>query len=298
MTSHRADPDLEIEALQHQHATLIERYRALPAAEPGAHLDTAILKQAALAVQRPPLRRRPWLVPMASAASLVAAAGIGWRVHLANTVEPSAAPRAERYQVLEVELNPPSERQRAVQTTVLPVPAAELPKRVDAPRSAPAAAPKPAPDSLESIVQSPAKDRGIEFEPHTQSDHAGIGQLPEQRVPAAPLAAEEDDLATGPAASPVTAFPAVTNSVQSAAPLPAGKLGKTEASGVGRELGASNGEKADTESAQKLSASEWIGRIRVLIRQRRLHQARKEIRALQIAYPELILPTDIARYQR
>lgn len=293
MNPHLPDYDPEIEALLREHAVVIERYRALPATEPGAHLDVAILKQAALAVQKP-IRRRPWLVPMASAASLVAAAGIGWRVHLANRVEPSAPARAERYQVLEIELNPPSERERALKTTVLPVPAAELPNPVDAPRPAPSAAP----DSLEAIIQSPLKDRGIQFEPHTQPDHAGIGQLPEQRAIAAPLAAEEADLATAPAASPVTAFPAVTNSVQSAAPLPAGKLGKSEASGAGREPAASDGEKGDTDSAQNLSASAWIGQIRVLIRQRRLHRARKEIRALQIAYPELILPTDIARYQR
>jgi Meckel syndrome type 1 protein len=54
-------------------------YRKLPPKEPGPALDAAVLRAAAQAVQAP--RRRPrWPVALGSAAVLVVAAGLGWRM--------------------------------------------------------------------------------------------------------------------------------------------------------------------------------------------------------------------------
>lgn len=72
-------------------------YRKLPRKEPGPALDAAVLRAAARAVESdaPATKRRArWPVALGSAAVLVLAAGLGWRMRDMPASAPPAAPAA------------------------------------------------------------------------------------------------------------------------------------------------------------------------------------------------------------
>lgn len=284
--------DAELAAWQSAHADLLDRYRALPQSEPPARLDAAILAGARHATRH---RRRPaWWIPLASAASLVAAAGIGWRVYLAESTRPGSATDASApaRQVLEVDLYPPSERQRALETAVNP-PAAEEAPAAPAGLAAPAAPAKAAVSdpSVSATVDANAVD-AIELraeaassesarrpaslaEPFTQSDHASLGRVPEQR--AAPGTADRRDV-PATAASPIPAEPKRQTQ------------GKVEAEAAGRFNAA-----APPESTAAATA---IAEIQTLLARGEIVAARRAIRLFRSRYPDHPLPAEWRRYER
>lgn len=73
-------------------------YRKLPHKEPGPALDAAVLRAAARAVEAAvpatPKRRARWPVALGSAAVLVLAAGLGWRMRDMPASAPPATPAA------------------------------------------------------------------------------------------------------------------------------------------------------------------------------------------------------------
>lgn len=294
--------DDDIEALLADDSDLLKRYRALPQSEPGKHLDAAILGRASNAVRRPVARQR-WLIPVASAASLVVAAGVGWRIHLAQQQEQAAttAPAA-RYDVMEIDLQS-SDDKRALDTAVMPP---EM-QREQAAGGATAPMAKEARPTLSDIITGPARDNGVIVEPHTTADHAEPGRAPEQRQ-AFPGAMSEGILssqAAPSAAAPVAAD--ATSDTDGAGK--ADKLERVDVTGARRKRGASEDE-ASAEafgnasqdraeaSTSALAPADWIERIRILISARRVGQAREEIQRFRAAYPSYRLPPDVRRYER
>lgn len=69
-------------------------YRKLPQKEPGPALDAAVLRAAAQAVQPARRRRARWPVALSSAAVLVLAAGLGWRMRDMPVATVPSAPGA------------------------------------------------------------------------------------------------------------------------------------------------------------------------------------------------------------
>ncbi|MFC4765059.1 hypothetical protein [Dyella koreensis] len=69
-------------------------YRKLPHKEPGPALDAAVLRAAAQAVQPARRRRARWPVALSSAAVLVLAAGLGWRMRDMPVATVPSAPGA------------------------------------------------------------------------------------------------------------------------------------------------------------------------------------------------------------
>ena len=107
------DPD---DLLREGGGEIGDLYRRLPRNDPPRRLDRAVLSEAARAVHsgKPPRRQR-WIVGVGSAAGLVLAAGIAWRIGHEpigpnQAVAPTAAPRV-------VPVEPISEPSRAKHET-------------------------------------------------------------------------------------------------------------------------------------------------------------------------------------
>lgn len=287
--------DDDIDALLSEDSELLKRYRTLPQSEPGKHLDAAILGRAANAVRRPAARQR-WLIPIASAASVVAAAGIGWRVHLAQQEHqaPSVSAPAAKYDVMEVDLQS-GDRKRALDTAVMPLHAQRELESAAASDPAPLAKSQP---TLSEIISGPARDNGVVVEPHTRADHAEPGRAPEQR-PSLPGPLSDDRVFSqmAPASAPAEA-------------AEASKLERMEVTGS-RLKDAVDEQEEDRdaavgytrqqrggESKEMLAPADWIERIRTLVSARRTQQVREEIERFRAAYPSYRLPPDLRRFER
>jgi len=285
-TAPQTPDEAELAAWLGAHADLLDRYRALPQSEPPARLDAAILAGARHAARH---RRSPsWWIPLASAASLVAAAGIGWRVYLADPSRPGTAPAASApaRQVLEVDLYPHSERERALETAVNPPAAAAAPAIPAVPamsafsdKSASASADAKAADAVEARAETASSERARRpaelAEPFTQSDHASLGKAPEQR--ATPGAADRRNL------------PAAASTPSLAEPKRQAKA-ETETDAAGRSNVAVPAEPATAATA--------IAAIEALLARGQIVAARRAIRDFRIRYPDHPLPAEWRRYER
>ncbi len=293
--------DDDIEALLGEDTALIQRYRALPAVEPGKQLDAAILGRAAGAVRRPAPRTR-WLIPLASAASVVMAAGIGWRVHLAQQQDQTtAASSARDYEVLEIDLHE-GDRRRDLG-------AAELPQS-PAPASAPddvAAKANPRP-SLSEIIEGPARDNGVVVdEPHTRIDHAQLGRMPEQSQPMSDAYGSGSGISSQPQVAPAPA-PAAEQRASASAEFERSKRVQRDRDASIDDESADGAAISSTETRREsqiarrgepvYAPADWIEQIRNLVRGRRMPEARAEIRRFRAAYPSYRLPPDLRRYER
>lgn len=301
--------DDELEALLSEDSELLRRYRALPQSEPGKHLDAAILGRAGNAVRRQSVRAR-WLVPIASAASIVAAAGIGWKVMIAQQQEQQAAASPEaKYEVFEIDLHS-SDRQRDMDAASMPPQSTPKEAKADStPLAKSAPVTEPPRPTLSDIIQGPARDSGIIVdEPHVRTDHAVPGRAPEQRQPISdPNAsgfagnAAAGVMAPAPAAPPAAAAEADIESEQSLGRLEVRGQRESRAKRSGSEERAREGYSDRAEIAEELplyAPADWIEQIRDLISARRLQEARSEIARFRTAYPSYRLPADLRRYDR
>jgi hypothetical protein len=291
-------PQDDIEALLAEDSELLKRYRALPLSEPGKHLDAAILGRASNAVRRPAARQR-WLIPIASAASVVAAAGIGWRVHLAQQEEQAAgglAPAA-KYDVMEIDLQSGDQR-RALDTAVMP-PQQQRERAEAAGNAAPQAKSQP---TLSEIISGPARDNGVIIdEPHTRTDHAEPGRAPEQRQSLPRLSDDSDARSTNQAPAAAAAAAPRTESDSESPKLEALGITGSRTKRVDAEEGESDGfgyERRRVGEDELLAPADWIDHIRNLVSARRTQQAREQVERFRAAYPSYRLPPDLRRFER
>jgi hypothetical protein len=272
-------------------------YRRLPRYEPPRRLDRAVLGEAARAVHsgKPPRQQR-WVVGLGSAAGLVLAAGIAWRVgHDVVTQNqmavPAAAPRV-------VPVEPISESARA--------------KREDAPaQQAQPAETESAPAPPSAMERAAGNSRSDELKSEPRKTLKQAKPAPPQV--ASPALAKP---APPPPAAPSQAFPDAarqreqtdyrekSNAPSKAATSPAtragsaaGVLDKSAAAGVARTEGSTSAPSGSVELQRdmQLAPEDWLAHIRQLDRQGRRQQASESLSLFQRAHPDWAIPDDLRK---
>jgi hypothetical protein len=273
MTPHDSDPDFD--AFLRENEDLIARYHALPQVEPGKHLDAAVLGKA-MNVHRKPERRSPWLVPLASAATLAVAGGIGWKVHQFSNQQAvnSTWPAGQERQVLEIELHNDRDALRQLETAQHP----PMPARDSAASGMPMEGAKRErlQDILGEPVSAPAAAPPPGIEPHTAPDHTQLGRVTEQKqqvLSDAYLRKENE-----------------SDSIELRGSRDAAK----SINELNAPMDAASGE-AEKEIAEP---REWILHMRRLLRERRYNALREQIREFRLHYPSYQLPSEFSRYER
>jgi hypothetical protein len=274
------DPD---DLLRNRAGEIGDLYRRLPRNEPPRRLDRAVLSEAARAVHsgRPPRRQR-WIVGIGSAAGLVLAAGLAWRIghepmSTNDAVAPTAAPqvvpvnpidesaRARRDQPAREETAAPAaaspppagqraagaisaDRQKAARKQRAESKPAPPPMQAEAPPPAPAAAPAPQPFSADEQELDQAKDA-------EKNESPGAG-------------------AAAKSASGLTTQPATSTHMRRASPtLPSSSV--------------------ELQRDMQLAPPDWLAHIRDLMQQGRRQQATESLRLFVRTHPDQRVPADL-----
>ena len=266
-------------------------YRRLPRHEPPRRLDRAVLGEAARAVHsgRPPRRQR-WILGVGSAAGLVLAAGIAWRVgHDAmNGTEAGSATSATRV----VPVQPITESARAKNEAPASAAESDAARRSES-RSQDAAANRPAQDELKPTAQK-TKATGKPAPP-----------------PAAPAPKPPQPAAAPAASAAPEAFPGTEPRQRGEAK----DLEKSRAGGAPAETsGNLVGKRADKQAApaarglssptppsgsvelqrdMQLAPTDWLAHVRELLRQGREQQAAESLRLFRQSHPDWQIPDDL-----
>jgi hypothetical protein len=274
------DPD---ELLKDGGGEVGDLYRRLPRYEPPRRLDRAVLNEAARAVLsgRPPRRQR-WIVGIGSAAGLVLAAGLAWRIGhepmgASDAVAPTAAPRV-------VPVQPIDESTRARRDT----PAREeiAPKPAEAPpsaeqRSAPAAGNErqkasrkqraehkpPPPVPMQAEEPPPAPPAAAAPQPFSANEQE-VGQAKDAEK------SESASDAAGRASSGLVTKPVTSTKMRPLSPtVPSSSV--------------------ELQRDMQLAPADWLAHIRDLMRQGRRQQAIESLRLFVRAHPDERVPADL-----
>jgi hypothetical protein len=284
------DPDRDVDDLLRDDGGKIGNlYRRLPRYEPPRRLDRAVLSEAARAVHsgKPPRRQR-WIVGVGSAAGLVLAAGIAWRIGH-DPMNANDAANSSRV----VPVQPITEPARAKR---------EAPAQ---PAAAPAEA-EAAPAS-ESQLQNAAENRAAKDEVRLVERKAKAARQP--ATPAPMIAPEAAKPAPPPPAAahraePFPAAPEQSERAQEFEKPSAGKAASTEAGAAadkqtapagGRGLSSPTPPSGSIELRRdmELAPQDWLAHIRQLKRQGRTQQASESLRLFQRAHPDWTIPDEL-----
>lgn len=292
------DPDRDVDdLLGDDSGDMGKLYRRLPRYEPPRRLDRAVLGEAARAVHsgKPPRRQR-WVVGLGSAAGLVLAAGIAWRVghdvmYQNESVLPTAAPRV-------VPVEPISEPARAKREDKSAQQAES--RENDAARAEPSAtqsaagnvAPadelKPTPRKLLKAGK-PAAPSAV-ASPAPSQPAAAPPAPPPQAFPEAAREREQakDRRDSGAAASGAAA--SATRATEAGAAME-----KNAAVGGSQALSSPTPPSGSVELQQDLQRTpqDWLSHVRQLHQQGRRQQATESLRLFQRAHPEWKIPDDL-----
>jgi len=286
------DPREPDEALPGE-AELAALYRQLPQNEPGPALDAAVLRAAAQALETQPAvpverRRAPrepgdwvhpkpvavtpaapagsarklrprWLVGLSSAAALVLAAGLAWRMH--------ESPRSESAPVASGSVAPV----QAEAATNAPMPPAPLPAPPKQPPPRIIAAAPHAPMAAKSRQDVADKQAA----PASRDEQQLAGVAP--RAPADVTRQASNEIATSAAKPAVAEAAASTPSLQStmvAAPAPVAAA-------------------ADTATSASDTPTQELDKIRLLFAQGHDDEARQRLAAFRYAHPQWELPPEL-----
>jgi hypothetical protein len=293
MSAHDPDRDLD-DLLRDDGGRLGSLYRKLPRYEPPRRLDRAVLGEAARAVHsgKPPRRQR-WLVGVGSAAGLVLAAGIAWRIgHDAmneNNVPAAAAPTV-------VPVHPLDESARA--------------KREQAARPEAQAADalaSPAPPTQNAAAQPLERDKAKHDERKLRAAAkpapTPAPPKPATAPPPEPFPAEPRQREEAPSKDLEQAQALDASPTESGAAAPAASAGRFAAP---MEKKAAAPERARTPASptvpsgsvelrrdMQLPPGEWLSHIRELERQGRHQQAMESLRLFIRAHPDRKVPADL-----
>ena len=292
MTTRRNPPDID-DLLNESGGEIGDLYRRLPRYEPPRRLDRAVLGEAARAVHsgKPPRRQR-WMVGIGSAAGLVLAAGIAWRIgHDAMKEQDAATIGAQRQTPIIVPVEPVTEPARK----------REAPAQEPAQEETQAAPPASMAKSIGEMDRSAAKD-----ETKTRAQDKLKANAKAAPKPAKPAAAPPLPVATPPAAPP-QAFPEAarergeTESSTGAADqsaTAAGAAAPIEKRGALNEdfsqpSTAPLGSSIELRRDLQLAPEDWLAHIHQLLRQGRRQQATESLRLFQRAHPDWTIPDDL-----
>lgn len=270
-------------------AELKALYRNLPRKEPSPALD-ATIRRAAAEAARPSSRRvvTRWPVAVASAAMVIVAAGLGWRM----LQQPSSVPQVPTHAVVTAS---PTTTNIATPPAPAAVPqAAPAMSTLTALAAADARALTPAPAKRESIrsavkpkIVAPAVATeqapvaAAEPAPMTAASEDAAARAtapPAPAPPASPASSVEDAIAAAPATEPAApqAFRASPAMKAMAAPAPAAML-------------AGN---ATAPAATDTPAQEFA-KIRLLLVQQHRDEAVQRLLAFRKSHPDSALPDDL-----
>lgn len=267
-------------------------YRRLPHYEPPRRLDRAILGEAARAMhsgQAP--RRQRWIFGIGSAAGVVLAAGIAWRIgHDAmsqnETGSPASAPRV-------VPVQPITESARTKHEQP-PAQDEAAPSKADATNAPSANAGRAA---TRNVIREEAKP---ELRKSRAPSPAGaVAPQPLESIPPAPAAAPP------PAAFPDAARQDTESErARSSEPKDADAFDRTQAAGsqsmapaakAARVLSSPTPPSSSVELQRdmQLAPQDWLAHIRQLQRQGRTQQAMESLRLFRRAHPDWTIPDDL-----
>lgn len=287
----RRDPERDLdELLGEGGGEMGDLYRRLPRYEPPRRLDRAVLGEAARAVLsgKPPRRQR-WIFGLGSAAGLVLAAGIAWRIgHDAMNQDTVPAPMSAP---IVVPVEPISEPARAKKHEE---PAQEA--ATDA--AAPPAPASPAEGVIRSrSEQDEAKSRAPEkAKPLSKRAPAPRPVMTEAQKPAPPPA-------VAPQAFPDTAQEReqAQDSAQAydraaqAAGAAAGADKKRVEQSTARPMPSTTPPSGSVELRRdmQLAPQDWLSHIHQLLHQGRRQQATESLRLFQRVHPDWQIPDDL-----
>jgi len=287
----RRDPERDLdELLGKGGGEMGDLYRRLPRYEPPRRLDRAVLGEAARAVLsgKPPRRQR-WIFGLGSAAGLVLAAGIAWRIgHDAMNQDAVPAPRSAP---VVVPVEPISESARAKKH--------EQPAQQAASDDA-AAPPAPASNaegvlrsrSLQDAAKSPTEktktvSKRAQAEPPVTTETPKPAAVPPPAAPQAfPDTAQEREQAQDSGQARDRAAPlagAAAGADKRAEPSPA----------RGRPSTTPPSSSVELRRDMQLAPEDWLSHIQQLLRQGRRQQATESLRLFQRVHPDWQIPDDL-----
>lgn len=280
------DPDRDLDDLMREDGGEIgSLYRRLPRYEPARRLDRAVLGEAARAVHsgKPPRRQR-WIVGIGSAAGLVLAAGIAWRIgHDAMNPNDAASPASAP---IVVPVKPISESERAKREA--PEPQAAAPAETDAAQTRDSAtagaANRAAQDELKPAVRKARANKSAAA-PAAQPPPAPapVASSPPEAFPGAGREREQGQFLEKSKAGSVA--PATGGNAENAVAPAARGLSSPTLPSASVEL----------RRDMQLSPEDWLAHIHQLIRQGRRQQASESLRLFVRAHPDWEIPDDLRR---
>ncbi|RYD16772.1 MAG: hypothetical protein EOP90_02030 [Lysobacteraceae bacterium] len=278
MNRPRDEHDLE-RLLGDDHGEFGTLYRRLARSEPPRRLDRAVLGEAARAVRGRAPRVQRWLVGLGSAAGIVLAAGIAWRVGQEAAMQPSTPPLHAPESIEIVPVQPIVERGRA------PAGAAA---RADQAAAAPATA-QAAADAGSPPREVVAAKRAARATPPAKPAEPPPPSPIVEQPPAAPMPFPQTRQDAGAADS--------ASGFRNERAQPAEE--KAEAEQL-REPERLRARAAPAPSAsvqlrrdQQLEPTEWLAHVRELLRDGRRQQASESLRLFHRTHPRHEVPADL-----
>jgi hypothetical protein len=289
----RRDPERDLdELLGEGGGEMGDLYRRLPRYEPPRRLDRAVLGEAARSVLsgKPPRRQR-WIFGLGSAAGLVLAAGIAWRIgHDAMNQDTVPAPTSAP---IVVPVEPISEPARA---------------KHEEPAQPAAADNASAPPAPASSAEGALRSRSLQDEAKSRASEKA--KPVSKRAPVAPPVATEAQKPAPPPAAAPQAFPdsaqereqtqdSAAQAYDRAAPAlggaAAGADRKRAEQSAARPMPSTTPPSASVELRRdmQLAPEEWLSHIHQLLRQGRRQQAMESLRLFQRVHPDWRIPDDL-----
>ena len=258
-------------------------YRRLPRYEPPKRLDRAVLNEAARAVHsgKPPRRQR-WIVAVGSAAGLVLAAGLAWRIghepmsSTNDTAAPAAAPRV-------VPVQPIDESARAKR---------EAPAREEAPP--PAAAPPSVEQRAAGAVSKrndqpkASQKQRAEPRPAPPPAEAEAPPPPASAPPPQPFSANEQDAGEAKDAAKMEGLSAGSSGAPST--LTTQSADRARLRRASPTLPSSS---VELQGDMRLAPRDWLAHLRELMQQGRRQQATESLRLFVRTHPDERVPQDL-----
>jgi hypothetical protein len=292
MSTH--DPDRELDDLMRDDGgRLGSLYRKLPRYEPPRRLDRAVLGEAARAVHsgKPPRRQR-WLVGVGSAAGLVLAAGIAWRIgHDAmneGAALPAAAPTVVPVQPIDESAHAKREQSAQPEATTSDALSSPAPAAQNA--AAPKAAERDAARQDERKLRASAKPVSAPPKPAAAPPPQPFPAETRQRDAAPSKDLEKSDAFSE--AEPATGAGVAGASAGMAAPATQKKALVPERARMPASPTVPSGS-IELRRDMQLSPREWLAHIRELEQQGRHQQAIESLRLFIRAHPDRKVPTDL-----
>ena len=293
------DPDRDIDDLLEDGGGEIGNlYRRLPRYEPPRRLDRAILGEAARAVHsgKPPRRQR-WIVGVGSAAGLVLAAGIAWRIGNDAMHSPPIAP-TESAPVMAPRVVPVEPITESARTR------RDEPAPASSPMDSAAPAAPPPPSAATGAVSKRAANE-VDKARKLVELKAAPKPAPAQEPPPPPPAPQATRQAEAPAAFPADAKEEQAKDKAASAERETGAAAdglfrhRAQQPAAGGALPQSTpSSSVELRRDMQLAPEDWLAHIHQLIRQGRRQQAAESLRLFMRTHPDWEISDDLRELQR